>query len=898
VTNPGWEQLQSIFEQAAAIAVEKRDAFLDTACAGDPQIREQIVRLLKADDLNANSNGDIPQMPTISDVDAQLTGTTIDNWRVLERVGVGGMGSVFRAERADGDFEQEAALKIVKKGMDSENVVARFRQERQILARLNHPNIASLLDGGVTKDGRPYFAMEFVDGLPITDYCDQRRLNVQERLGLFQKACDAVHFAHQNLVVHRDLKPANIFVTAEGDVKLLDFGIAKLLDDSVDLHLTRTGLQVHTPAYAAPEQLLDEAVTTATDVYALGAILYELISGRRPFAIRRSVEEYRQLVLSGELAKPSTVLTRNPANSAGRAGGRTAQQLSALRNARVDNLRKSLSGDLDTICLMALHREPAHRYVSAEQMAADIRRHLKGHPVLAQADSVGYRTAKFYRRHRAGSLATIAMIIASVTAIVYHNISITNERNRVRIEADRATATAQFLIDIFKLSDPDETAGETITAKEILDIGAAKLQQDLNSLPATKAALSVTIGAVYESLGLYDEALVQLTNAANLFDASDDLPGLTNSLRELGTVQYELGDLEAAQESLQRALDTNRSILPDNHVDIATNLNDLGHIIYAQGDYETAADLYQRSISMYEQLNATSHSGYSDSLHDLGQVWQLQGDLQAAEKNLRSALDSALDVFGERHSVTATYMHDLAALLHEKDDLENAESLFLKVMKLERDIFGEDHPDLEATMTNLGRLYADMNRLDESEAYLRKAVAHVVRLRGPSHTFTAYDTVNLANLLTVKGETVEAKALFEDALRIYAQNLDENHPYIASASVGFAALLNDVGAPQLSMTHSQRALAICEAALPDGHWLAASANSVLGESLMLSGELGEAETLLLEGYAGVMKARPRDRITVNALQRLIKYYELQGDSNAVERYRQSLGSIQLPQNES
>lgn len=890
MTTQEWQQLQSIFEKAVGLSESERDVYLDSACGADSELRDEVVRLLSADAQNADSDGRIPQMPAITDIDEQLIGTMIDNWRVLECVGLGGMGSVFRAERAGGDFQQVAALKIVKKGMDSESVVQRFRQERQILARLNHPNIARLLDGGITPDGRPYFAMEFVDGMSITEYCDRHRLSVEQRLGLFQKACDAVHFAHQNLVVHRDLKPDNIIVTPDGDLKLLDFGIAKLLDNSENQNLTRTGAQIHTPAYAAPEQLRNDAVTTVTDVYALGVILYELISGRRPFEIRRSVEEYRQLVLSGEPARPSTVLTRNPARTDGRKGVQTAKQLSALRSSRVESLRKSLSGDLDTICLMALHREPDHRYVSAEQMAADIRRHLEGHPVMARPDSIRYRVAKFYRRHRMGALATISVLVASVTAIAYHNLSITNERDRVRLEADRATATAQFLIDIFTLSDPDETAGDTVTAKEILDIGAEKLRDDLNNQPATKAALSVTIGTVYESLGLYDEALEQLTYATGVRETLGDLPGLAISLRELGTIQYELGSLEEAQVSLERALEVNQSILADNHVDIATNLNDLGHIIYAQGNYDAAVNIYQRAIAMFEELDATSHSGYPDTLHDLGQVWQLQGDLTAAEENLRSALDSAVSIFGKRHSITATYMHDLAAVLHEMDDYETAESLYLEAMQLELALYGDNHPDLEATMTNLGRLYADMNRLDDAESYLRKAVEHVTRLRGPEHTFAAYDIVNLANLLTMKGETAEAKVLFENALEIYARNLDENHPYIASASVGYAALLNKLDLPELGATYSRNALAICEASLPSGHWLAASSSSVLGESLMLAGNLDEAEALLLDGYAGVKEARPRDRIAINALHRLVAYYDLRDDPKQVEYYRSLLES--------
>ncbi|MEM8815469.1 MAG: serine/threonine-protein kinase [Pseudomonadota bacterium] len=887
MTDSDWGRLQRLFDAVLELPEAERTAFLDRECGDDAPLRRKLETLIEADEQNLETDERQPLRKYFKAPESEMVGTTVDGWRILERIGSGGMGKVYLAERADGEFEQRAALKIVKKGMDSEVVLQRFRQERQILARLHHPNIASFLDGGMTADGRPYFAMEFVDGLPITEYCDQHRLSLEKRLALFQKACDAVHHAHKSLIVHRDLKPSNIIVMPDGELKLLDFGIAKLLDDSdADDRLTRTGMQVLTPAYAAPEQLMNSDITTATDVYALGIVLYELLTGRRPFETRRTPRELLDLVLTGDPLKPSAAVLQIPADTDGHVGTQTREQLSAVRGTRTEHLRKLLAGDLDTICLMAMHKEPTHRYTSADHLAADISRHLEGLPVVASPDSLMYRAGKFYTRHRPAVISTIGAITAFIAMSVFYTLQLADERDRARVEADRAAATTQFLVDIFKLSDPDQNAGQTVTAKEILDLGAQKLNQDLESLPATKATLGTTIGTVYESLGLYEEALSQHTYASGLRRETGDLPGLAESLRELGSIQYELGELEAANESLAEALAINKSILPDNHVRIATNLNDLGHITYAQGDYDTAIAIYRSAIAMYEELNDFSDPGYADTLHDLGQVQQLQGDLVAAEKNFRSALDAALDNYGELHSITTTYMHDLAALIHEMDDYEGAEALYLRVIQLDRKLLGDSHPDMEVLMTNLGRLYGDMGRLDEAEVHLREAVEIAVRLRGPRHTFTAYDSINLANLLTTKGETEEARALFEEALDIYAENLDEYHPYIASASVGYAALLNRMQLPDESLMHSQRALDICEASLPAGHWLAASATSVRGESLMLTGDLDQAETMLLEGYAGVAEARPRDRMTKNAVRRLVDFYVARGNPDEAERFRQ------------
>ena len=887
MTEPDWNRLQRLFEAVLELPETEHNAFLDKECGDDAALRQKIEALIEADEQNLASNERRPLRKYVKAPESEMAGTTVDGWRVIERIGSGGMGKVYLAERADGEFEQRVALKIVKKGMDSEVVLQRFRQERQILARLNHPNIASFLDGGMTPDGRPYFAMEFVDGLPITEYCDKHRLALEKRLALFQKACDAVHHAHRSLIVHRDLKPSNIIVMPNGDLKLLDFGIAKLLDDSdADDRLTRTGMQVLTPAYAAPEQLMNGDVTTATDVYALGIVLYELLSGRRPFEVRRTPQELLDLVLTGNPLKPSAALLQVPADTDGQVGTQTIEDLSAARGARTEQLQKRLAGDLDTICLMAMHKEPDHRYTSADQLAADIRRHLDGLPVVASPDSLAYRAGKFYKRHRPAVISTVGVIAAFAAMSVFYTLRLADERDRARLEADRAAATTQFLVNIFELSDPNQTAGETVTAKEILDLGAENLRDDLERVPETKAALGMTIGTVYESLGLYDDALAQHTYALQLREDAGDLAGIAESLRELGTVQFELGDLEAANESQTRALEINRSILPENHLKIATNLNDLGFITYARGDYDSASDLFRQSIAMYETLGEFSDPGYADSLHDLAQVQQLQGDLETAEKNFRSALDAALGIFGEMHTITTTYMHDLAVVLQEMDDYDTAEALYLRVIELDRKLLGDDHPQLEALLTNLGRLYGDMGRLGEAERYLREAVDIAVRLRGPTHTFTAYDTVNLANLLAMKDENDEAKALFETALEIYGANLDEDHPYIASASAGFAALLNQMQLPDESLVHSRRALDICAASLPEGHWLAASANSVRGESLMLMGRLEEAEPLLLQGYAGVAKARPRDRITKNAVRRLVDFYLATDNPDEAERFRQ------------
>ena len=884
-----WAELNRLFDEICSLDKDGQIAMLERIRVESPTVADQLAGMLEhSADAETSIAGIVGSAIEGLDpgVESTIVGQRFGAYRVVSHLARGGMGDVFLAERDDGAFEQRVAVKLIGRGLLARDAETRFGVEGQILAKLNHPNIARILDGGTTADNVAYLVMEYVDGQPIDNYCRSRGLSIRRRLELFRQVCSAIEYAHRNLIVHRDVKPSNILVTNEGVPKLLDFGIAKLLGDDEETfaaEATQATSRVMTPDFASPEQILGQPITTASDVYALGVLLYGLLAESKPYStsgLRPS--ELERVVVDTLPVKPSQAVVNRTRNTTG----------SPSTDATTWSRR--LRGDLDDIVLKALRKEPEQRYGNAQQLSADVHRHLMGMPVEARGRTWPYVMRKFLQRNVAPVAVASIVMTAGVTAAIYHNESITQERDRVRAEADKAAASAQFLVDIFKLSDPDETQGATVTAKEILDIGARRLQQDLLDQPETRAMLGTTIGTVYENLGLYEEARRQLQEAVRLREELGDLLGLAVSLRELGGVQYEMGELDESRRSYERALETRQAVLPGDHVENAVLLNDLGHVIYAQGDYETALGIYERAVAMFERLEETSHVGYPDTLHDIGQIKQLQGELAVAERYISRALDFALERYGEKNSITTAYMSNLAVLLQEMDQYEDAERLYLKVLDLELELLGEDHPDREATMTNLGRLYGDMNRLDEAELYLRQATEFAARIRGPRHTFAAYDMINLANLLQVKGENAEAQRLYEAALDIYAENLDENHPYIASASVGYAALLNQIGQPLAAEIHTQRALDICEVALPPGHWLAASANSVRGESLMIQGDLDAAGPLLLDAYAVVAEARPRDRITTNALKRLVRYYERRGNVAEAERYRMRLEEAARP----
>ena len=432
---------------------------------------------------------------------------------MLRTLGAGGMGEVYLAERADAQFEQQVAIKVVHGGALGRGIHSRLKMERQILAQLDHPNIAHLIDGGSLPDGSAYIVMEYVDGVAIDTYCDTHNLDVSARLKLFQSVCAAVHYAHQNLIVHRDLKPSNILVTSNGTPKLLDFGIAKVLDQrqagSHTLAVTHADIRVMTPDHASPEQVRGQAITTSSDVYVLGVLLYKLLAGVGPFFISsmRLVEIERAICEKDPPLASQAVQTDNSEES---------QAIGVARSTSTKKLRRTLTGDLDNIIAMAMRKEPERRYGSAQQMAGDIQRYLDGLPVIARRDTLSYRTTKFVKRHwlPVGAGVSAAFLVVAFAITTYEqSLRIAAERDRVaqqreRAENERARAeeVSSFLVNLFKLTDPQENRGNQVTARELLDSGAKRLQAELKDQPTTKAALLSTVGQVYDSLGQFQVA--------------------------------------------------------------------------------------------------------------------------------------------------------------------------------------------------------------------------------------------------------------------------------------------------------------------------------------------------------------------------------------------------------
>ena len=702
-----WKRLQSLFARAVVLEDEERQAFLSQACKDDPDLRRELEALLEADSDPDRLTSFALDAGFGQQLDDQLVGTAIGAWEIVERIGAGGMGSVFLARRVDGSYEQDVALKVVKKGMDTERIVRRFEMERQILARLEHPNIARLIDGGVTHDGRPYLAMEYVDGLPIREYCDRNKLNLDQRIRLFRIACNAVHHAHRSLIVHRDLKPSNIIVTADGVPKLLDFGIAKLLDDTGEQDLTRTGRPLHTPAYAAPEQLADGAITTATDVYALGVILYELLSGRRPFEVRRTPREFRERVLSDGPARPSTVITQTPADTDGHAETTAAEELGRLRRTPVERLRRQLKGDLDTICLMALRKEPEGRYASADQMAADLGRHLEGLPVVARPDSMTYRAGKFFRRHRLGTGVTIAVVLAFAGLTSFYTARLAAERDLALYEQRKAAEVIDFVTGLFAVSHPEEARGKSVSARELLDAGAERIRTELEGRPGVQANMMRVLGEVYHSLGVPAEA------EALLADALDRQTGIygqqhaevASSKLMLGIVYQDASRYEEADALFEQALETRRRLFGEPHREVMEALSVRAYFEETIGNYERARQLHENALAMGRALFSADDEFLAEAMVKLAGIYRILDRLEEAEPLLREALAIREESFDLGHRLILELKSGLGATLSGKGEHAEATVLLLEAYEGFLESRGAEHKGTRAAARRLVHLY-------------------------------------------------------------------------------------------------------------------------------------------------------------------------------------------------
>ncbi len=873
-----WQRVEELFRTVVDRPAAEREAYLTRVCGDDQELRREVLSLLARDTAEDFIRGSIlsAALSVAAEPKDDLTGERIGPYCLTRLIGRGGMGAVYEAVRDDEQFQQQVALKIIKRGMDTDFVRDRFLRERQILASLDHPHIARLFDGGATPDGLPYFVMEFVAGEPITDYCRRHQLSLNQKLKLFRGVCSAVQHAHQKLVIHRDLKPNNILVTSPADgradgkaggkagtPKLLDFGIAKLLSpDPSQAHTrTETAMRLMTPHYASPEQARGQVVATTTDVYSLGVVLYELLTERRPYEFKtNSPAEIERAICDTEIEEPSKAVSRMSDASSKLAG----------------KLARQLAGDPDNIVMMAMRKEPERRYQSVEQFSEDIRRYLAGLPVAARKDTFGYRARKFVQRHKAG-VAILALLLILAVVMTVQAARIARERDRANQEAATAQAVTQSLVAMFEFADPGNTRGNTITAKELLDQGAEKVVRELKHQPAVQAKLMDTIGGLYQRIGVYDRAQPLLEEALKLrrqvlgAEHSD----VAASLNHLGEVASLKGDYAGSESLFRQALAMRRKLLGEQHQDVAESLNNLGHLLVDRGKFNEAELMLREALALRRKLLGEEHAEVAISLNNLGRLMSDTGKFHEAELLYRQALARHRKLYGADHPSVVGDLNNLAAMLQEQGDFKGAETLFREALAMRRKLLGEEHPEVAVSLANLASVLQDLKKYDEAEQLYRQALALRRKLFGEENPRLATTMNNLATLLQDKGNYEEAGDLFRQALSMRRKQLGDEHHEVGTSLHNLAALLYHRGEYEEAEKMERQAIDTYQKSLKPDHWMIHRSQTNLGACLIRLKRYREAEEQLLAGYAG-LQAADRHAQAQKAASRLIELYELWG----------------------
>ncbi len=870
-----WKRLSQLFHESLEQAPEAREGYLREACADDPSLVEEVLELISSDDEIVDDFGAAEE----GGAESGLEGTRVGRYRIVREHARGGMGRVFLAQRADGVFDQTVALKVLHSPLASPILVERFRRERQILARLQHPHIATLLDGGVTDQGQPYLVLEFVEGIPLDEYCDQERLSVDERLALFRQVCAAVVYAHANLVVHRDLKPDNILATEDGSIRLLDFGIAKLIvPDDEEMAKEGTKLLALTPAYASPEQVRGEPVGTATDVYSLGIILYELLTGLRPYEFEaRSATELERVVCSVDPPRPSTKVGEDTPID------HDAPTFEALRSTDTRRLRNRLRGDLDVICLKALRKEPTHRYGSVQELMDDLDRHLSGRPVRARPATLGYRLEKAVRRHAWAIGAAAAVLLTSSTLVAFYTARLANERDRAQTEAAKAGEVADFLQGLFEVADPEESLGATITARELLDAGAARIDEGLVGQPEVQATMLRVIGEVYSSIGLAEDAEPLLARASELSQETYGATSIEHASTRLSlaaTIQ-DRGAMAEAEAHFLEALVSLRGAVEPTDPRLGDAMGQYAFLLETDGRYEKADSVYLQALAQLQPNVASDDPRLISVLRNRGNMLRQMDRLEEAEPMLRGALQAQRLALGPRHPDVAGAARSLAALLRDRRAYEEAEQLYLEALEIRREVLGPYHPDVSNTLSSYAILLSNMGRQEESLAAYREVAVVTEQIYPEPHPSKSATYHNLATQLSQVGQLEEAERHFLRSIALQEEAMRPGHPNRAFPRVGLATVYRRLGRPQEAEALLREALELRVDGLPAGHRHIGEAMSDLAAALMDQERYAEAEPLLVEAYETLLEGQgPEAGRTRTAHRRLVELYEATGRPDA------------------
>ena len=782
----------------------------------------------------------------------------IGSYHLLEKIGEGGMGEVWVAEQHK-PIHRRVALKLIKAGMDTKQVIARFESERQALAMMDHPAIAKVFEAGETDEGRPYFVMEYVQGIPITAYCDRNRLTTKERLELFRHVCEGVQHAHQKAIIHRDLKPSNILVAVQDGVpvpKIIDFGVAKATAQSLTERTmyTELGVLIGTPEYMSPEQaeMTGANVDTRTDVYSLGAILYELLVGSLPFdpkELRRAgYDEIRRRIREVDPPKPSTKLSTMGEASSAQAANRRTEGPALIRQIR---------GDLDWITMKALEKDRTRRYGTPSDMAADIERYLHNQPIVARPPSTAYKAGKFARRHRFGvgvasAIAVLLVAFSITTAVQAHRIAL--ERDRANQEAEASRQVSDFLTGLFKVSNPSEARGNSITAREILDKGADKISRELGGQPLVQGKLMNTMGYVYGSLGLFDAAQSLLEAALEIRTKAlgPDHLDVATTLSELGTVVWRKGDLAKAQTYQERALAIREKKLGQDSVEAGNSLHNLGTLFYSQGKYAESRSVLERALAIREKAVGTESEDVAATLNSLGAIAYREGDFKKAGAIWERALAIREKVLGPDHPLLAHALNNLAIVYTYSGEPARAVPLLERVIQIQEKVLGPKHPDLAQALMNLGDALSRTDDLARAKDCYARA-ASIMEAASPGNPELARFLDRLASIALKEKDVKGAQGLYERSLAVRQKALGPKHIEVAESLGGLADCARQVGHLKEAEDLYERALALVRK--PDGSYYPGAYDILRGFAALLRVTKREARAAEMEAVVKSLEFR-------------------------------------------
>ena len=890
-----WQRVETLFNEALRLPDSKRQAFLQQACGDDLALIAEVQELLDADaaaDPIDDIVGDAARRSVDRDADARLA-QEFGNYRLLRVLGEGGMGTVYLAERSDGQFSQQLAIKVLNTYRPSKNLIQRLRSERQILANLSHPNIATLLDGGSTDDGMPFIAMEYVDGQPIDRYCDDNRLSLAARLRLFCKVCDAVDHAHRNLIVHRDLKPGNILIDQGGEPKLLDFGIAKILDSEAMAHtmaITRQGSILLTPQYASPEQVRGQPPAIATDVYSLGVLLYRLLTGHSPYGkLTESPVELERAIVEEDPPKPSTIVLTNTGDSS----IDTAQRSSERRGMSPDRLRKRLIGDLDNIVLKTLQKDPSRRYATAKLLQEDIENYLNDRPVAARPDSFAYRLGKAVRRNRLAVVTGVIFVTTIVSLVTFYTLQLTEERDRARLQATRAESVADFLTELFEEANPRNNFGEPMDARQLLDQGAERIATELDRQPELKAALAETIGESYfvmrelkttrefleplvaslgEELGNdhptvlrirrhYATAIMHLGDAEAAkamfvedYEAWKRIAGPADhdtgvALFRIGRAEESIGNLEEAEQYYLDSLEILRPLGDDARIDISDVLMEYGVLLRSLSRIEEEEALLFEALALHEQAVGTEHADYMGIINNLGSHYLVRGQVDTALVYIRQHLDGQRRLVGENGAAYGGALMNYANVLQAQSRLEEALELIDEGLVIFRRGYGEDGVKFAYLTENRSNVLMDLERYDEAEQGYLQVMNILGEKFGTDHPEYAFTQNSYGTMLERAGRLEDSLVQLESATAINVGAYGEGHRDSISSRYKLANALIKASRLDEALGHATIAAEAGRALWTDPHPNFVNALDVLARVHRDRGEYEEAEALFAEAIA-------------------------------------------------